>query len=498
MKKSILFLSILILPCLALAQSDGLVIDDSYKSVLEIPASAKLNDHLSVFQVNTKNDSFDLLAVNDNFQVVWHTTIDGYGVNIGRFKDKLLAVAATEHTTYKGNGNTYKGILIDPATGNKLIEKTIYKDTGDYIEVPKVLITNDRFKLAIRESNVTRKMYRGLSSLFTLATMPHIDKEYNASQKLEIIDFSENLEPVNTLNAAIGDRLITIAFNKNNDVFVAWLNGQFIEVYKYVTGKNIAVGQLRAAVDIEADAEAKLEEMILFKTSPSQPDNLYYTLLYRTEEKDVEISLGKMNFAKGTNQSTSKIFLNDDMKYLQKSFIPINKKIRDADLGSPKNFRLKDMQVSDNSEIISLQGTPNFYFKLSNSVDYVEGLAVLYNVFDTNLNLKFQQILPASFKSNSFLFMKESNHLEKDKLYMVSNIHKSGLSLENTGLYAILNLNSGQWEKMEVIKEKSIRGAVVADRVIWLDKGFIVPYFKNGTGGFGYVKYEMLIQGNQY
>ena len=94
--------------------------------------------------------------------------------------------------------------------------------------------------------------------------------------------------------------------------------------------------------------------------------------------------------------------------------------------------------------------------------------------------------------------MKESNHLEKDKLYMVSNIHKSGLSLENTGLYAILNLNSGQWEKMEVIKEKSIRGAVVADRVIWLDKGFIVPYFKNGTGGFGYVKYEMLIQGNQY
>ncbi len=485
MKKLIIAFFAFALPYMAFAQTEGIIINTNYKSVRGIGSSVKFNDHLSAFEVDTKGGAFDVVAVNDNFQIAWQTSFDGYGVSIGRFKDKLLVLSTTEYGEFVGYGNTYKAFILDPATGNKLLEKVIYDDGKDYIEIPQVFIADNYFKLVIRKTNLKRKMHIEL----------HQDEDYSTSQKLQILDFNDKLEPINTCDAVINGYFINAACNKNGDAFLAWLNGPDIEVYKYPAGKTAPARQLNADVAIKPKYNSSLKDLILLKTSPTRPDNLYYTLLYRNENNDPEMMLGKMDFEKGTKKAITNVFVNDDIKALEKGFTPVNPQIKSADLGNAKELGMKGLFVSDNTVGVSLQGG---YMLVGSYNSSTKGFSVLYNIYDDDLNMKSQPILPGSFRYLNAGVPANSNRIEKDKLFVTSNIGKGIMGNSNIGFYAILNLVTGQWEKMELIGNKSHTGFMDSDYVIWFDKGFIAPYLMGGTGGFGYISYRLMLQGVQY
>lgn len=486
MKRFLFACIISLFPSFALAQDENPVTDDFYDDMKDLTSVVHFDDHMSVMQVNTSNDSFDLIALNDNMQVLWRTTIAGYGIKVGKFKNKIAAVAAAEHSTMKGNGNTYKGFIIDPATGKTLVEKVIYDDNKDYIEQAKVLIGDNYFKIVVRQTNVTRSIHVGIP-IFVIFQLNSWTKEMNSTQKMNIIDLDDKLQPVSTVNPVVLGTFITAICNERGDVFVSWLNGSDIEVYKYDVNKTAPSAQLTADVAIKPNDSMYLGDMILFATSKTNPGDLYYSLMYRNEDKDMEVLLGKMDFAANKKNGITQVIKKADLKAVEKSFVVINKKMNDPDLGTPRELELRSLVKTDDNVILTFSGEVTY---TSNYGSYTLGKSLLLNVYDNDLKPKFQQVFPPHFVNEG---SESGLHAVKNKLYVVSN-DKDGR--ENKGSYGVLDLNTGQWDRMYYLTRKSIKGYLDGADVLWYGNGFIAPYLK--IHGMFTEKYNLSIQANQY
>jgi len=486
MKKIFIICSFILLPCLAFAQNNSPLTDDVYIDFKGINNVIRLDNNINIMQVQTDNKSFDLVAYNENEKIIWQTSIPGYALNVGEFKGKIAAVAATEHSTMKGNGNTYKGFIIDPTTGKTITEKVIYDDNNDFIEQPNVMIGDNYFKFSMRQTAVTRTVHVGVPVLFIFQIM-HWSKEMNETKKLEIIDFNDKLEVTNTFLAVPAGTFINLTCNKNSDTFVSWLNGSDIEVYKYDAGKTTPSGKLDADVSIEPFDDSELSSLFYLQASPTNPNSLFYTLLFRNEDKDPELMVGKMDFETKTKKTAAEVFKRADIKALEKTFVTVNKKIDDPDIGSPKELVLKNVCTTDNGIVVVLSGE---YEKAIQNSSYPVGKSLLINAYDDDLNLKFQQFFPLE----NFSYPSVALHPMKNKLYVVTST-KDGQS-NFKGVYGQLDMNTGRWDSMDFLTKKPITGYLAAGNILWFDKSYIVPYMK--SHGMFAVKYNLSLQMNDY
>ena len=487
MKKILLLCLIFLLPCIAIAQEDAPLTDDYYDDIRSLAGPVKIDDHTSVIQVNTGTESFDLMAINDKQEIVWHTTIDGYGMAMGKFKGKIVAVASTEHSAITGTGNTYKAFMLAPLTGKVLTSKIVYEDSNDYIEVPQILIGDNYFKFAMRETNITHRLHVGIPIVAIFQVM-EINKEGIETQKLDVVDLNEKLEPISTIKPAINGTFITISCNKRGDMFVAWLNGPDIEVYKYPAGKSDPSGKLNADVTINGNSSTNLAGKILFTASDNEPDNLYYSMLYRNEDKEPEMMLGKLDFAANTKKSVTQVFQKADLKALEKGFIPVNKKLDDPDLGSPKSMGIESLVKTDGGLVVAMEST---YTVVSNYGSQCVGMSLLLNGFDDDLKPKFQQVLP-----NKYAFpnvrLTQGFHEKQGKLCVVAN----NKGVDTQGMYGVLDLKTGQWDNMYFLTDKKIKGFLEADNILWFGNGFVAPYLK--LHGMFTAKFNLSMQLNSY
>src|SRR4051812_31123802 len=105
-KTLLTYLSLLLLPLFALAQTEPQVLEDFAKSIKAINTFA-FNDNLNVMQVSVDDENFELIAVNEKMQVIWRTPLAGYGIKTDKFKNKIVALASADHSTFKGTNNTF-------------------------------------------------------------------------------------------------------------------------------------------------------------------------------------------------------------------------------------------------------------------------------------------------------------------------------------------------------------------------------------------------------
>lgn len=115
-KKTLIYL-LLFIPVLSFAQTEVASLKEFASDVKQLTTTLRLSDKVYVTEVNTDNQHFDLTAIDDKMNILWKTTLDGYSLTLGNFKGKIIAVASTDFGSIKSKNNTYKGYLIDPATG---------------------------------------------------------------------------------------------------------------------------------------------------------------------------------------------------------------------------------------------------------------------------------------------------------------------------------------------------------------------------------------------
>jgi len=491
MKKYLLPLLFLSLPLALVAQQDPMSLySDFYDGVKSI-SSIVWDDHTNIATVKLDNENFEVTAVNDQLQKKWSSSFAGSVMTTERFKDKIIVIAATEHSTVKGNGNTYVAYLIDPTNGKQLLQKEVYHGDDTYMEVPMIFTGDGSFvKICIRQTGFTRQMHVGLLGALS------IDKytsQLNETRQLNAITLNDKLDAENNLKLPVpAGTVISMCANIRGDIFISWMNGQGIKVDKYADGSATPAKELNADVAFVADDGMILAEQLRMVASATNPDVIYYGTTYANQDNDIELGVGKLDFTTGKKSFVSEAFDRNHVKALEKSFVAINKKTDDVDLGSRRGLHIR--YLGEAGGILIATVTSQYTETASYGAWNVEN-SVLVNGYDENLGIRFQQILPANYKIPN-RFIPIAYHHTQNKFYVIGN-EKTGINTV-TGIYGCLDLASGKWEKMQALSKKHISSFGFANgyATMWFGNSFAVSYFS--TKGFNNTSFNVALQQNEY
>ena len=493
MKRYLLPCLLLLMPFALAAQQEPIALYPDFYDGIKSISSIVWDDHTNIATINVDNENFELTSVNDQLQQVWRSSFTGYILQTARFKDKIIAIAATDHSKFAGAGNTYVAYMVDAANGKQLAQKEIYHGPDDYMEIPAVFTGDGAFvKLCVRQTGFKRAVHVALPGLFSMISMGKYEREWNETRELDVVTLNDKLEPATIKLPVANGSMVNWCVNKRGDLFIAWFNGPTIEMYKYPDGSASPVKQINADISFVPNEKAILSESFLMHASAANPDVVYYATSYAGD--DTGLGIGKVDFSNGKKAFVTEAFSRDHVKALEKSFVTINKKADDVNLGPRDGLHIRYLDEAGGTLIAAVTAQHFQSSSIGSGAWSVEN-SVLVNGYDENLATRFQQILPANYGyPNRFLPI--AYHAANNKFYCISN-EKSGLSTE-TGIYGCLDLATGKWEKMQALSKKHIGNPEYADgkAVLWFGNSFAVPYI--ALKGISQGNMDVTLQENAY
>ncbi len=480
---------VLLLPILVFAQDDN-VVKDFAKRAIDLQ-SVQINEHLNVLQITYDDNAFELVGMNDQMQTVWRGTFKGHPYQTAKFKGNVITIASTEYNL-KGPNNTYNAFLVDVATGKLIAQNQIFTNPDTYQQFPEIATGDGNFcKILIRQSALER---RGLYS-YAFGYNKKM-KEVNTITDLQTFELNDKLEVVNSFKPEIDAGMyLSSTFNNNGDLFISWLNGPTINVYKYAKEKAVPSKKLIFDIPAESIEAGENDDHHIMALIPDEkdPNKVYYAIIYKNMNKNPELNVGKFDFANGKENSATEEFTKKEVKKLEKSFLKVNKKIDDPDFSS---FQLELKYANEiNGKLIIALASYSMYSsnKGTVAIDY----ATLINGYDLDLNQKFQQLMPIK-SSNPFIKLYSGYHIANDKLNVIFNYSSSMLNGHYQAL-GILDLNTGEWDKMDILSKKHVNNSDFTDGrgLMWFGNSYIAPYC-NPKSMVSYYRSEITLQQNQY
>ena len=475
----------LLFPILVSAQEDNVVKDFAEKATNI--TSLKINDHLNVLQVTHEGDTFDLIGINDQMQIVWKTSLKGYPIKTAIFKGNVVTVASTEYDLTRSTNNTFNAFLTDPLSGNLLIQKQIYTSPDTYQEYQDVSTGDGNFFKVIIRQAAAKRIYT-----FGFLSVAAYDKLLNKTTDLEVLELNDKLETINNFKPQIAaGTYIKTVWNKYGDMYTVWLNGPTVEIYRYYEGKTEPSNQLNIDVSFKEDDKFIPGNSILFTTDDNNRNALYYGLVYYNENKEGTLGVGKFDFSNGKKLFITELLDKASLKEIKKNFTVINKKIDDPNLNT-SDLAIRYLKVSADKVIAT---TSSIQEGNSSQGTWVKESSTLINIYDSDLNLKYQQIFPAGYGYPNAI-MHSGYTILNNKLNIVSN-YKTGLSTMN-GLHGVLDMSTGNWDKMDILSKKRINNNAYlnGDGVLWFGNVFSIPYCQPGV--LKNYRYDVSYQQNGY
>jgi len=493
MKQKLVICLLALLPFFAAAQDEAPpLIKDFYEGTHAIPESFILNDHVNIMEFKNGSEDYSIMAIDDQMQTLWNTPIQGNVINASKFKDKVLVVTSTEFSNTRGNNNTFKAYLLDPSNGKILIEKVIFDGPQEYLVFPFVFTGEGNiFKFAVRQSGFERGLHVGLMDVFSLISLNKYYKQYRETKDFDVIDFNEKLEPVTKIKVAKNaGSFLDMTANNQGDLFINWFDNGSMNILRYDSGKSNPSSQLACNITVEDAVLHQLNDNILLSPSKKNSNVLYYSLVFRNADKEMELGIGKLDFSTGKKQYENELLTRDAIKSLQKSYVPVNKKMDSPDLGYVRGLDVRMLSEFGDRVVVSL--TSQVVTASSNYVSVTE-YNVLLNAYDTDLKLKYQQLVPTSYSASIALPI--GYHYHNNKLYVISN-DKHRLTYYAT--YSVFDLATGQCDKMYPLTKRKIGSddAAAGSSVLWFENDFVVPYLDKKM--LSVSKYNVSLQQNSY
>jgi hypothetical protein len=481
---------ILLFPILVFAQNDN-VVKDFVEGATDL-TSLQINDHLNVLQVTNDGNTFDLIGINDQMQVVWKTSLQGHPIKIAKFKNNIVAVASTDYSKMKLTNNTFNAFLVEPLSGKLLVQKQIYTGPDTYIEYPEVSTGDGDFlKFSVRQSAFERSIHFDIYGF----DIKKFIKEINKTTDLETFEFNSKLEQIGSFKPQIaGGTYIKTIWNKYGDMFVTWLNGPTIEVFQYENGKTAPSNQLNVDVAFKEDDRLIPGNSIKFTPDENNRTALYCGLVYYNEDKEGTLGIGKFDFASGKKLFINELLTKAHLKDLTKSFVTVNKKIDDPKL-MPFAIGVRYIKEINGKLITTLSSLDGQQSGINSGGAWMSETSTLINIYDTDLNLKFQNIMPGGYSYPNTM-MQTSYKLIGNKLNVFCN-YKSG-TLTMNGLYGSLDVTTGGWDKITILSKKKLNNGAYANGsgLMWFGNSYIVPYCDPKT--LKYYKFDISLQQNDY
>jgi hypothetical protein len=317
-------------------------------------------------------------------------------------------------------------------------------------------------------------------------------KEYNETRNLQVVEYDDKLDSVKAFKPVISNGIfVSLAWNKHADLFISWLNGPSIEVYKYDAGKTTPSNQLTVPIGLETKKSFVPKDKLFMQPANDNSNVLYYSIFYSGQDSP-ELGLGKFDFATGKTSFIRQEISKNSLKALKKSFVPVNKDLDDVDLGNAGGMDIKYMSETNGNIIVALASNYTLWTK---DATYRGEDAVLINGFDQSLQLKYQQLLPANSK-HAGVMLQTGYHVKNNKLYVLANGKKGMRTI--VGVLGMMDITSGKWEQMRYLSKKDLGTTDYAEgpSILWFGKSFIVPYLSPKT--FSMSKMDLALQLNDY
>jgi hypothetical protein len=466
------------------------VVEDFAKKINNSTAII-IDDHLNVLALQTDDDKYDVVGVDEKMQSLWKISLDADNLWIKKFKSKILVLTSLANKSKAAGDINYTAYMLDPTTGKITTNKVVYHATSEFVQQPQIFTgEGDFFKLAVRTT--TRKENTNMfSEMFKSGST--VAKEWNQTADLRIISYTEKLDTINTLKPVMTNGVfISLTVGKNQDVFISWFNGPSMEIYKYDAGQTKPSNFLTVPVDFKPGRNSIVANSLFLR--PSENKNiLNFGLIYNNEKGWPELGIGKLNFS--TNQKTfvTQTFDKAALNTLKKNFQPVNKDLDNVDFGLLEGMSIQYLEEVSGKIIVAV--APNWSQTSKYGTTIYITSSMIVNGYDENLNLKFVQVLPA----NAFHSVNTPTvafHVRKNELDILANT-KNGLA-SNACVYAVLDLNTGKWVKMYKLSKKKIAafGFSKGSSVLWFGDRFVLPYFS--LAPYSMTKNNVTLQTNFY
>lgn len=416
--------------------------------------------------VHVPNADFAVLSINDKLIEQWTSPLMGYPLAIGKYKENILIIAASEKTFFKTFSGSYKAYLLDKITGKILMEKVIYDSNKDFVEKPEFFFASDGsyFRMSVRLTTVKRR-----SSLWAL----YASDDYRETQGYSIINFDDQFNQRQTITPAFPDGEVwTSSSSLDGDVFIAAVSRSsgVINAATYTSTSAQPLKSISIPLDLRKGSKVKS----ILSVAGAKPFINYLAVIYTDQDKEIALLTVKINFASGTFESTKEVFDGEHVKMLKKSFQAVNKKFDDLQFSMIDYLGIKHME--EFGERLMVTVSPAYILPSKAGSGTMEG-SLLINVYDPHLKQIYHQFIPRTYLSYLGEGGAVAYSLSSNILRIIANM-KAGSFTSVSSLYAEMDFNTGQMLKMSEIPGDDIKKGlyVNTESVSWLDGLCILPY----------------------
>jgi len=465
MIKKILIYLTLLTPLTVFAQNDAPVSKKFYKGASAVPKVLILNDQVNIIGVQAGKKNADVMAVNDHMETLWTTPLTGAEITIEKFKDKIVAITTDDEAKDVAITTAF---ILDPKTGKVLLEKKILETKKDYLTEKQIFNGDGKYlKISLRETGFKNTLHIG-----TVFSNPY--KTMNETRDISVIECDDQLNPKQYKLDLRDGTLENITADINGNFILSWINQNHLEIVKYGAGSNTAIASIKTDLPYEANKNYDPFHSLYFISSTANANMMYAAAIFSNADNKTELSIGKFDFATGKTNFTEEIFTSDHLKSLVKAFVPINKKMDAPQFDSKKSLGIRYFKEAGNTLVASVSARTTEPSSISSGAWMLES-SFLLNIYDADINLKTQQFLPVSYSVPEITLPTEY-HYNDGKLYVIGNDKTGGMSLK--AVYGVLNLQSGQWEKLDWLSKKNLGGGdpVLSNSTMWFKNSFISPY----------------------
>jgi hypothetical protein len=450
----------------------GIIKDPEWKLIASYDSkfgnTLNLSDNSMAMIVSIPKIDFAIINIDHNLAQKWLTPLNGYPLAIGKFKNNILVIAASDRAFLKSFSGAYKAYLLEEKTGKILSEKVIYDGNKDFIEEPDFFFAQDGsyFRMSVRLTSMKRKV--------TVFAVSKSDKSYRSTQGFSIINYDANLNQREIVQPRMpaGD-IWTLSNGTDGSLFIATVDnkGGTISAATYISSNTDPL----KVVTIPFDLRKGKEVNSIMSTSGRKPFINYLAVVYENTEKDVTLLTSKIDFKDGTSKVAKEIFDKKHVKELEKSFIPVNKKFDDLQFSKIEFLGIKHIDEYGDKLLVGV--SPSFVQSSKYGSVTFDG-SLLMNIYDQDLKRQYHQFLPRTYMSLDGEGSKIAYSLKDNKLRMVANM-RSGSFSSVSSLYGEMDFTTGKMFKTTKVPDKDIKGGfyVNTESVTWLDNSFILPYF---------------------
>ncbi|WEK17689.1 MAG: hypothetical protein P0Y49_12870 [Candidatus Pedobacter colombiensis] len=450
----------------------GIIKDPQWNLVAAYDSKFKntinLSDNSLAMVVGVPKVDFAVVNIDCKLAQKWLTPLSGYPLTIGKFKNNILVVAASDKNFIKNFGGAYKAYLLEEKTGRVLSEKIIYEGNKDFIEEPDFFFATDGsyFRMSVRLTLMKRKT--GILALY------QSDKSYPQTQDFSIINYDGDLnqreiihprmpegEQWTTSNGADGSLFIATVDNKGGKISAATYIANSADPLKIVTiPMDIRKGRVISSI---------------LSTASAKPFINYLAIVYENMDKETTLITAKIDFKDGTSKVTKDVFDSKRVKELRKTFVPVNKTFDDLKFAKIEFLGVKHITEYGDKLLVSV--APSF-FQASNNVAVTFDGSLLMKIYDQEVKELYHQFIPRTYMSLDGEGSKIAYSLKGNVLRMVANMRTGSLSTTSS-LFAEMDFTTGKMLSTSKIYNRDIkRGFYVnTESVTWLNESFILPYY---------------------